>query len=105
YTGSACVLIKVLVYKIFGVLCSLNGIEFSPCMYLPFKNAKLDMQVRGKKVTVEYITDNNLQAGIYLSSLGKKEKVELNSDNKYLLSFDDFCGDLIISVVNNHKHY
>ncbi|MBO7344735.1 MAG: hypothetical protein J6U92_02220 [Clostridia bacterium] len=104
YTGSACVLIKVLVYKIFGVLCSLNGIEFSPCMYLPFKNAILDMQVRGKKVTVEYITDNNLQDGIYLSSLGKKERIELYSDNKYLLGFDDFCSDLIISVINYHKH-
>ena len=104
YTGSACVLIKVLVYKIFGLECSLDKIIFKPSEFMPFENAEINMKLRGKKVVIKYITNKDLQSGIFLNRKDENEKTSLNDDNLLVLPFNDLKDCLTISVVNYHQY-
>lgn len=103
YTGSACVLIKVIINKVFGVECNLNELIFVPSKYMPFNNAKLEMALRGKNIKVEYLSDEKTAQGIYVVKNGKKSRVELNDNNQYVMPFNDLADGLEILVVNYHQ--
>ena len=103
YTGSACVLIKVLIYKVFGVECNLKELVFKPSEYLPFSNAELEMKLHGKTIRIKYVTNNDLPQGIFVVSNGKKEKVNLNAEKRYILSFNNLFDGVEILMVNYHQ--
>ena len=104
YTGSACVLVKVLVYKIFGIECTLDGLVFNPSAYMPFKNATIEMRIRDKKVAVEYTTNEELSQEIIATTNNKTEKIQLNDVGEYRFSFDDIQSDMKLSVINFHEY-
>ena len=54
FTGSGCVLVKTLLWEIFGVQPDLNGLTVRPAIYFPSEKACLSMQVKGCDITVEY---------------------------------------------------
>ena len=55
FTGSGCVLLKVLVWYVFGVRAGLDGVTVSPAAGLPFENGEITLTVKGKavKITLE----------------------------------------------------
>ena len=57
FTGSGCVLVKVLLWYVFGVRAHLSGVTISPAKYIPFDKADLQMTVRGKKISLAYRKD------------------------------------------------
>ncbi|MCM1289905.1 MAG: hypothetical protein NC132_03630 [Corallococcus sp.] len=50
FTGSANVLIKMLVWYMFGVRPTLKGVEICPANYLPFEKASISLSIRGKRI-------------------------------------------------------
>lgn len=55
FTGSGCVLLKVLLWYVFGVQADLNGVWISAPKYMPFERMSLSICVKGKKHDVVYI--------------------------------------------------
>ena len=104
YTGSACVLIKVLIYKVLGIQCNLDHLIFEPSKYLPFKNTKLEMQIRGKMVKVQYITDVNLPKGLYTVNEKGNTQIKLNDKNQYVLPFNELKENIQFLAVNYHDY-
>lgn len=54
FTGSGCVLIKVLCWYAFGVRADLDRVVVNPSAYVPFSKTEITMNVRGTDVTVRY---------------------------------------------------
>ena len=54
FTGSACVLGKIIVRNVFGIDPDLFGLHISPARTMPFEKASLKMKYMGKPLTVEY---------------------------------------------------
>ena len=52
FTGSGCVLLKVLVWYVFGVRAGLDGVTVSPAAYLPFASGEITLNVKGKAVKI-----------------------------------------------------
>lgn len=57
FTGSGCVLMKVLVRGVFGMEPTLDGIKISPSSYIPFGKSQLDIIVKGVKIKLEVNAD------------------------------------------------
>ena len=53
FTGSGCVLIKVLLWQIFGIKADLNGIKIQPSKFIPFDSAEISLRLRGKDIKVK----------------------------------------------------
>ena len=53
FTGSGCVLLKVLLWYVFGIKADLDGVKIQPSKALPFKGAELTIKIRGKETTVK----------------------------------------------------
>ena len=53
FTGSGCVLIKVLLWQIFGIKADLNGIKIRPSKYIPFDGAEISLKLRGEDIKVK----------------------------------------------------
>lgn len=54
YTGSATVLIKILIRCIFGINLTQEGIHISPTMYFPCEKAQISLKVRNSVIKVSY---------------------------------------------------
>jgi cellobiose phosphorylase len=54
FTGSGCVLLKVLMWYVFGVRGDLDGLTVAPASYMPFQTASITLQVKGAEVSIEY---------------------------------------------------
>ncbi len=54
FTGSGCVLIKVLIWYIFGIRPTLDGLYISPANYIPFDKAKITVNVKGCVFNFDY---------------------------------------------------
>lgn len=54
FTGSGCVLLKVMMWYVFGVKADLDGVTVSPAAYIPFKQACITLQIKGAELTVSY---------------------------------------------------
>jgi cellobiose phosphorylase len=52
FTGSGCVLLKVLLWHVFGIKADLNGISIQPAKYIPFERMSLEMKLKGKPVRI-----------------------------------------------------
>ena len=54
FTGSCSVLIKVLIWYVFGVRATLDGVCISPSDYMPFERATIKMKVKGVEFLIDY---------------------------------------------------
>ncbi len=54
FTGSGCVLIKVLIWYIFGVRADLNSLTISPAMNVPFDQTEIELKVKGVRLHLRY---------------------------------------------------
>ncbi|MBQ8320024.1 MAG: hypothetical protein IJX81_04000 [Clostridia bacterium] len=54
FTGSGCVLVKVLMWYVFGIKADLRGLSVEPASYIPFKYASTSLQVKGTRIAVLY---------------------------------------------------
>ncbi len=54
FTGSGCVLLKVLIWYIFGVQADLDGVSVKMPNYIPFEKASIELCVKGGKLFVTY---------------------------------------------------
>jgi cellobiose phosphorylase len=52
FTGSGCVLLKVLIWYAFGIKPTLEGVYISPANYLPFENASMKVSVKGVEISI-----------------------------------------------------
>ncbi len=59
FTGSGCVLIKVLIGGVFGVQPSLDGIRIRTASYMPCKDAKISLNIKGVSIDLLYQNRNN----------------------------------------------
>ena len=54
FTGSGCVLLKVLLWEIFGVQADLKGVRVKMPDYVPFKKGNITLFIRGAKLMISY---------------------------------------------------
>ena len=54
FTGSCSVLIKVLIWYVFGVRATLDGVCISQSDYMPFERATIKMKVKGVEFLIDY---------------------------------------------------
>ena len=54
YTGSATVLVKVLIRCVFSINVTLDAVTVKPCVYFPAAHARVKIPVRNAVITVEY---------------------------------------------------
>ncbi len=80
FTGSGCVLAKVLVKGVFGVKPNLNGIEISPSSYFPCDTASMDITVKGVRLNISY--ENKGDGRKVLIDGVEKDFISLNELNK-----------------------
>ena len=59
FTGSGCVLVKALIWNIFGIYPDLNGLTLRPANYFPTKDASIRMQVKGADISLVYKNNGN----------------------------------------------
>ena len=62
FTGSGCVLIKVLIWYAFGIRPTLDGLYISPANYIPFEKIKVTLTVKGVKLTVVFLNGDGERA-------------------------------------------
>lgn len=53
FTGSGCVLIKILLWYVFGIKGDLNGIKVEPLKKIPFEKATLKLKIRGEELNIQ----------------------------------------------------
>lgn len=90
FTGSGCVLLKVMVRGVFGVQPTLNAIEIKPSKYFPTDNARLKMTVKGKYLDINY---RNTHSG--------KRRVFINDkENDFATLNDKTTNKILIQIVD-----
>ncbi len=94
FTGSANVLIKTLVWYVFGVRPDLNGVNIFPAKYRPFGDSCMNVSVKGCVLKINYTTDNTTNIRYYIVN-GKK----IETENLYL-STKELKDKLEITVYN-----
>ena len=80
YTGSATVLIKVLLRCIFGINLTQSTLTVNPANYFPFENAKISFKVRGCLIEVSYVKKNNDKRKYFIDNK-EVEKISIDFDN------------------------
>ena len=83
FTGSGCVLVKVLLWYVFGIRADLNGVSVGPCANVPFERIHITLKVKGVAVDLTYektgegerafYVDGEEQACVYNEKTGVKE--------------------------------
>ena len=54
FTGSGCVLIKILVWEVFGILPTLDGLTIRPTNFFPTESASIKLKVKGCEISLDY---------------------------------------------------
>jgi cellobiose phosphorylase len=99
FTGSGCVLIKILTWYVFGITPDLDGVTICPCNFMPCESASATLRVKGVNVNItvkntgktrKYIVNGSVVQGVYDEKL-KTEKIYFTNEQLYL-------GDLNIVV-------
>ncbi|MBQ4270011.1 MAG: hypothetical protein IJB97_10235 [Clostridia bacterium] len=55
FTGSGCVLLKVLIWYVFGARGDLDGLTVAPASYIPFSSASAKLKMKGAEIAIEYV--------------------------------------------------
>ncbi len=99
FTGSGCVLVKVLVWYVFGVRADLNSLTIGPAKDLPFDKTELTLQVKGIRIHVQYKNEDHCQRTFTVN--GKPVAATLDEQTgAYILKFqnEELKEDLEIVV-------
>ena len=59
FTGSGCVLLKVIIWQVLGFKADLNGLNVSPAEYIPFKNISASFNIKNATVDFNYKKTGN----------------------------------------------
>lgn len=86
FTGSANVLIKMLVWYVFGVKPTLSGVEICPANYLPFEKANISLSIRGKRI--DLTLHNGGKTFVVNGEVAKTEFDETRNTEKLFIPFD-----------------
>jgi len=73
FTGSANTLIKALVWYVFGIRPTLDGIVVNPAEYMPFDSAETEITVKGKHIRLSYRKTSKGSARVFTLN-GKRVK-------------------------------
>ena len=98
FTGSGCVLTKVLVREAFGIEPTLDGITVAPASFIPAKSCSITTKVKGRSITVNYenfntgrriFTVNGETVNGEYDTLSMREKLSLTPDKDYVITVTD----------------
>lgn len=62
FTGSGCVLLKVLLWYVFGIRADLNNVWIQPLEYMPFEEMSLEIYLKNKKYNIDYVKNKTKYA-------------------------------------------
>ena len=96
YTGSANVLIKMLVRDVFGIDARIDGLYIHPCKYFPFKKASIRIKVREAIVRLSYENIGGKKRSISTNVEGRYEVIE----DGLFVSADKLNGDISVRVID-----
>lgn len=80
FTGSGCVLVKILLWYVLGLRADLSGMVLAPATDLPFKKAKFSLTLKGTQLSVRY------------QNVGKGERAFVVNGQKQDVFFDEKTG-------------
>ena len=83
FTGSGCVLVKVLFFCVFGVKANLDGLTVNPPKEIPFKEMSTEIRVKGGILHIVYKKTSVGRRKILVNGIEVKSVVLTN---------DDVCG-------------
>ena len=100
FTGSGCVLIKAIVWEVFGVRPDLSGLKICPANYFPMKTASIRLRVRNTNLTIEYEKEGNGERQFTVN--GEKREGIFDEEKKTLgIYFTDeelSHGDVFVKI-------
>ena len=97
FTGSGCVLVKILTWYVFGIVPDLDGVTICPANDLPMEKATACMRVKGANITIEC---KNIKKRTYIVNGMKRASVydeDLKADKIYLTNAE-LHGDIRITI-------
>ncbi len=96
FSGSGCVLVKLLIGAVFGVRPNLDGVEIRPSSYMPCKGAKMDVSVKGAKLHIVYKNEGKGARGYFVNG----KAVETQNGRGMVLSNEQLKGDITIEIID-----
>lgn len=97
FTGSGSVLIKVLIWYIFGIRPTLDGLYISPSNYIPFEKASIKLVVKGVNLAFEFNKVENSR--FYINGVEKKTVYdEKLKTNVIYLSNEELMSNIIMEI-------
>lgn len=101
YTGSANVLIKILVKCVLGINPDLQGVTIAPAKNLPAENVKIKLNIKGAAVTVEVVNENVGERKFFINQKAVNGVYdEQLKTQKIYIKKEDLVGDIHIKVIN-----
>ena len=100
FTGSGCVLIKALVWEIFGIRPNLDGLEIKPANYFPMEKASIRLRVKNCNLTIKYENGNS---GVRQFRVNDEKRTsvydeKIQTQTIYLADAELLKDDIIIEV-------
>ena len=101
YTGSANVLIKILIKCVLGVNPDLSGVTIAPAKDLPAEGVTMKLNIKGACVTVELLNENGAERKFYVNgTLVDSLYDEQLKTRKIYIKNEDLVGDIHIKITN-----
>jgi cellobiose phosphorylase len=100
FTGSGCVLIKILVWEVFGILPTLDGLTVRPTNYFPTDSASIKLNVKGCKVSISYEKSNANKREFIVNGKVKESVYDENAKTEKICFTNEelTCGKLKILI-------
>lgn len=97
FTGSGCVLLKVLFGGVFGVQPTLDGVRIKMNSYMPAANAEINLRVKGCKISLRYRKENNSERKYIVNN----KQVAQDCNGGIFLSAEELrYGDITIEIID-----
>lgn len=98
FTGSGCVLVKILISCVFGIRADLDGVRIAPCAYLPFRRARIDLQIKGARIELSYSGTDGGSRAFFVNGKERacSENVSLGVPEIYFTN--DECKDSRLQI-------
>jgi len=96
FSGSGCVLIKLLIGAVYGVRPNLDGVEIRPSSYMPCGAAELSLKIKGANVRICYRKEGNGARKYFVNGAACETKV----GKGVWLDNEQLKGDITIEIVD-----
>ena len=102
FTGSGCVLIKALVWEVFGILPDLNGLKVRPANYFPMENASISLRLKNCNLTLEYKKEGKSQRKFIVNGQERKSCYDdkAKTQSIYFTNEELNGKDILIQVID-----